>query len=771
MAQDEQNGSTNLANEVANSISILIATDNHLGYLERDPIRGQDSLRAFEEILKLAKENKVDMILLGGDLFHENKPSRKILYETIRLLRLYCMGDTQCQLVYLSDQSVNFPDCFSTVNYQDPNFNVSIPVFSIHGNHDDPAGFGSLAALDILAVSGYVNYFGRPQQVDNIEINPILLEKGTTKLAIYGIGHVREERLHRSLRNEQVRMMRPHNNPDEWFNLMVLHQNRAAHGPTSYIPENFLDKFLHLVLWGHEHECLIDPVYNSEQGFYITQPGSSVATSLVDGEAKPKHVAILRVKGKDYKLEKIRLQSVRPFVVDEVDLSSISQSDLILNDSKKVQKYLTNKVNDLIEKATSEGKSLNSLNDSTTSLPLIRLKVVYDDRFSVFNARIFGDQFTERVANPREILYFYRKRAPKGKAKDLVDDFNDLTVEDYDNFTPSMVEDFINDSLKELKLLPENEFNSAVSQFVDKEDVEAIEEFFKDTVQRARNQLFSRQIEDESRIQEEALREKQIRREQFNSESQNKGLSFTRPKARENDNETMELDDGKDDQYPTTSEPTSSTPSRFERQKPIKRGSRIRGAGRGARGGKTRSRKTQEYDEFDDELEARELEDVGRMLDEITTSDKPKRGRAKAPVRATRTSLRSKPPVDYQEKDEDGDNHSQLSQKTPIQRGKTKKLAQYNLEDAEDYEEDTPFLGNTSEDNLPSANVGEKRKASGNPVPPPLAPKKSTTTRSNKSASSSKPDLSTSSSTSTIRKTRTKVTIKEEELDDYFGDT
>ena len=26
------------------------------------------------------------------------------------------------------------------VNYEDPNYNISIPVFSIHGNHDDPAG-------------------------------------------------------------------------------------------------------------------------------------------------------------------------------------------------------------------------------------------------------------------------------------------------------------------------------------------------------------------------------------------------------------------------------------------------------------------------------------------------------------------------------------------------------------------------------------------------------------------------------------------------------
>lgn len=83
-----------------------------------------------------------------------------------------------------------------------------------------------MSALDILAVSGYVNYFGRPQQVDNIEIAPILLQKGQTKLAIYGLGHVREERLHREFRANQVKMQQPTETPDEWFNIMVLHQNR-----------------------------------------------------------------------------------------------------------------------------------------------------------------------------------------------------------------------------------------------------------------------------------------------------------------------------------------------------------------------------------------------------------------------------------------------------------------------------------------------------------------------------------------------------------------
>ena len=79
-------------------------------------------------------------LLLGGDLFHENKPSRRMVNSTIELLRKYTMGDKPCQIEFLSDQSMNFKHSkFPYVNYEDPNLNISYPVFSIHGNHDDPS--------------------------------------------------------------------------------------------------------------------------------------------------------------------------------------------------------------------------------------------------------------------------------------------------------------------------------------------------------------------------------------------------------------------------------------------------------------------------------------------------------------------------------------------------------------------------------------------------------------------------------------------------------
>ena len=132
---------------------------------------------------------------------------------------------------------------FPVVNYEDPNYNISIPVFSIHGNHDDPAGVsnfsvlgacvsslcpqvGNLSAMDILSVANLVNYFGKASNIENIEVSPLLMQKGSSKLALYGLGSCRDERLHRMLRRKQVTFLRPEEDTEEWFSVLVLHQNR-----------------------------------------------------------------------------------------------------------------------------------------------------------------------------------------------------------------------------------------------------------------------------------------------------------------------------------------------------------------------------------------------------------------------------------------------------------------------------------------------------------------------------------------------------------------
>ena len=91
---------------------------------------------------------QVDFLLLGGDLFDANKPSRNTLNKTIELLNKYCLGDGDINFTYLqTDDSPlavlyfyfrSYITCCRPVNYEDDNLNISLPIFAIHGNHDDP---------------------------------------------------------------------------------------------------------------------------------------------------------------------------------------------------------------------------------------------------------------------------------------------------------------------------------------------------------------------------------------------------------------------------------------------------------------------------------------------------------------------------------------------------------------------------------------------------------------------------------------------------------
>jgi double-strand break repair protein MRE11 len=64
---------------------------------------------------------------------------------------------------------------------------------------------------------------------------------------------------------------------------------RVKHGPQESVPEGMFDDSVDLVVWGHEHDCRIIPEPVAGKQYFITQPGSSVATSLADGESLEKY--------------------------------------------------------------------------------------------------------------------------------------------------------------------------------------------------------------------------------------------------------------------------------------------------------------------------------------------------------------------------------------------------------------------------------------------------------------------------------------------------
>ena len=178
----------------------------------------------------------------------------------MEILRRYCMGPEPVKIEFLSDAAAQLRSAV-TVNYQDANYAVGLPLFSIHGNHDDPSrdqgGGDLLAALDLLAVSNLVNYFGRQDQVDKVEISPLLLQKGITKIALYGLGSLRDERLNRMWEKKKVRFLRPENNTEnegeeaeeEFFNIFTLHQNRdLGRGAKNCVQESMIPEWVSKML-------------------------------------------------------------------------------------------------------------------------------------------------------------------------------------------------------------------------------------------------------------------------------------------------------------------------------------------------------------------------------------------------------------------------------------------------------------------------------------------------------------------------------------------
>jgi double-strand break repair protein MRE11 len=123
-----------------------------------------------------------------------------------------------------------------------------------------------------------------------------------------------------------------------------------------------------------------------------------------------RHVGLLEVVGSDFRLKPIPLTTVRPFIIDEVVLSeALGDSTDLENENEAVMDLLTKKVNEMIAKAEEETRGTPA-----PKQPLIRLKVEYAG-YETINPQRFGQRFVGKVANPNDILLFYRKKTTNRK--------------------------------------------------------------------------------------------------------------------------------------------------------------------------------------------------------------------------------------------------------------------------------------------------------------------------------------------------------------------
>lgn len=58
--------------------------------------------------------------------------------------------------------------------------------------------------MDLLSVSGLINYFGKWTDLNQITIPPLIVKKGETHIALYGLSYINDQRLSRLFRDSKV---------------------------------------------------------------------------------------------------------------------------------------------------------------------------------------------------------------------------------------------------------------------------------------------------------------------------------------------------------------------------------------------------------------------------------------------------------------------------------------------------------------------------------------------------------------------------------------
>lgn len=360
-------------------------------------------------------------------------------------------------------------------NFEDPNLDVPYPILTIHGNHDDPTGPQAQSVCEKLATCGLLNYFGALDVTKTIHVEPIILQKGKLKIALYGMGFIPDYKLKMAFDKGEVTFAKP---PKDSFNVLVVHQNRIPLNKTRYIPDEYYPKYFHLIIRGHEHASQ-EPtkLAESDVNGMVFQPGSTVATSISAMEAGPKQVAIVTIRLNQaehnnnpanlYKTEYdiIKLKSCRPMILKDISQKELFRSIKESYGSSKItsavfkrfsKEFVEKKCEELLEPIGSQSvpsststKCSNSSSKKTNAiapgLPILRIRLEYavkNERFD--DMEISSKFYPTRVAN-KDIVLFKKQKIVKSKVDGQSENETfDPKFDDEDNDDDDDEFDFVN---------------------------------------------------------------------------------------------------------------------------------------------------------------------------------------------------------------------------------------------------------------------------------------------------------------------------------------
>jgi double-strand break repair protein MRE11 len=287
-----------------------------------------------------------------------------------------------------------------------------------------------------------------------------------------------------------------------------VHQNRDyGRGSKNCLHESMIPEWMDLVVWGNEHESQPALAESLVGTYRIFQPGSSVACSLVEGESLscPKHMGLVEVKGRFFRMQAIPFTQVRPFLFSDICLASVPGLDP--NDPKiedQIRMVLAAKVREQIlearrhSDAVTRGGAGQMYRVVQPEKVLVRLRVDHTG-FPTINQQRFGAQFVEEVANPSSILLFAKKKkdaAPRRlESGEVGSALNTIRSDDDEAINQIRIEDLVKELLenshRQLNVLAESEMAQAIDNFVFKKHLSAINDAVEETLERTQEELFN----------------------------------------------------------------------------------------------------------------------------------------------------------------------------------------------------------------------------------------------------------------------------------------
>ena len=142
---------------------------------------------------------------------------------------------------------------------------------------------------------------------------------------------------------------------------------------------------------------------NLIENFYLS------ATSLCEGETIEKKVGVLSVRGKEFKLDAHKLQTVRPLIFKTISLLEEGPDTSRYEEESEIQAIIDQFLKDYIEKLLEDDlPPLLTGHPRQPKMPLVRVRVEYVNDKHILSVGRFGNHFMDRIANHSDILLFKR---------------------------------------------------------------------------------------------------------------------------------------------------------------------------------------------------------------------------------------------------------------------------------------------------------------------------------------------------------------------------